>query len=577
MRKILFFVQFFFYSQLLSAQSDIKALVGGYLINSNGDKPIETATIIINGNKIEAVGQKSRVDIPKDAEVIDLAGRFIIPGLVDAHMHFFQSGGLYTRPDGIDLNAYYPYEKEQEYIKANLEKTLARYLRSGITGVADVGGGMWNFEVREIANQTELAPRVVVAGPLISTVDRIKLDIGDPPIVKVTSIEEVDSLVNTLVAAKADLIKIWFIVSPDLDFESNLNLIKRTINQGHANGIRVAVHATQLSTAKESVRAGADILVHSVDDAEVDDEFIQLLKEKGTIYTSSMAVLEGYKKIMSQDLALSNNDYEIADPIIMNNLLDLQHIPEGIIPERLADLLDDPDDVIERSDGWVKMAKTNLKKLQDAGVTIATGTDAGNPGTFHGSAIYREFELMTEAGLSPNQIIVNSTLNGSKLMGLDNQIGSLEVGKLADMVILNSNPMEDISNTSDISVVVKNGNLYEPDQILPPTPTDVVQKQVLAYNQRDLNRFLSFYSDDVQMLDKSNKLILEGKEEMEKRYRDRFKSKNLHVEIVNRSVIDNKVVDAESVTGIDDDVVRATAVYEITDGLISKVWIISLN
>ncbi len=577
MRKILFFVTLFFSFQFLSAQSGIKALVGGYLINSNGDKPIDTSTIILNGNKIEAVGQKSLIDIPENAEVIDLTGKFIIPGLIDAHMHFFQSGGLYTRPDGIDLNAYYSYEKEQDYIKTNLTKTLARYLRSGITGVADVGGGRWNFEVREFANQTEMAPRVVVAGPLISTVDRVKLDIGDPPIVKVTSTDEVDSLVNTLVEAKADLIKIWFIVSPDLDFESNLQLIQRTIDQGHKNGIRVAVHATQLATAKESVRAGADILVHSVDDAEVDDEFIELLKEKGTIYTSGMAVLEGYKKIMSQDLSLSANDYEIADPFIMNNLMDLQHIPKTIIPERVSEWLENPEDIIKRSNKRVKTAKENLKKLQDAGVTIATGTDAGNPGTFHGSAIYREFELMTEAGLSPSQILINSTLNGAKLMGLDSQTGSIEIGKLADMVILNSSPIEDIANTSDISMVIKNGKLYEPNQILPITPIEVVQKQVLAYNQRDLTRFLSFYSDDIQMLDKSNKLILEGKEEFEKRYRNRFKSKNLHVEIVNRSVIDNKVVDAENVTGIEFDVIRSTAVYEITNGLISKVWIINLN
>src|SRR4030095_11453019 len=108
----------------------------------------------------------------KDARVIDCKGKFILPGYIDTHVHFFQSGDLFTRPDGADLNSVRPYKDEVAWIKKNLPDTFERYLRSGITSVVDVGGPMWNFEVRKIANATPKAPRVAVAGPLISSVSR---------------------------------------------------------------------------------------------------------------------------------------------------------------------------------------------------------------------------------------------------------------------------------------------------------------------------------------------------------------------------------------------------------------------
>lgn len=558
----------------LVAQAQYKAFVGGTLINSNGDKPIENATILINNNTIEKVGKAGKVKLPDGTHVIDVNGKYLIPGLIDSHVHFFQSGGLYTRPDAIDLRNVFGYEQELALIQERLPHTFASYLSAGVTAVADVGGPMLNFDIRSQANSTKKAPRVIVAGPLISTVANPKLDIGDPPIVKVSSNEEVDKLVQKLSDQKADLIKIWFIVSPQLNFEDNLKLIQRTIDQSHAKGIRVAVHATQLATAKEAVKAGADILVHSVDDKEVDDEFIKLLKQKGTIYTSSISVLDGYNRTFAQQFDFNQADFEIADPYFMGSLFDLRKISKDEIPERVQNIMANPGAAIESASERVDIAKKNLKKLQDAGVTIATGTDAGNIGTLHASSMYQELVIMKDAGLSANEILTNSTLNGAKLMGKEKELGSIAAGKLADMVVLDKNPLEDITNYRSISMVMKDGETYDPKELLSSTPEEIAQRQLVAYNAHDLEGFLAVYSKDVKLYNFPNELILEGIDQMRDRYATRFESANLYAEIVNRSVMGDYIIDQERVTGIGSSEVDATVIFHVSEGLIDKVWFI---
>lgn len=558
----------------MTSHAQYKAIVGATLINSNGDKPLNDAVIIIKDNRIEKTGKAGKVKIPGGAVIIEAKGKYIIPGLIDSHVHFFQSGGLYTRPDAIDLREMMPYQEELNQIKARLPRTFASYIRAGVTAVADVGGPMLNFEIRSQANTTKMAPRVVVAGPLISTVANPKLDVGDPPIVKVANNEEVDQLVQELVKQKADLIKIWFIVSPQLNFEENLKLIQRTIDQSHASSIRVAVHATQLATAKEAVKAGADILVHSVDDQEVDDAFIQLLKQHGTIYTSSISVLDGYNRTFTQQFDFLPADFEIADPYFMGSLFDLRKYEADKLPEQNRAMMAAPDGPIQQANQRVSIAKKNLKKLQDAGVTIATGTDAGNIGTLHASSMHQELLIMQDAGLSPEQILVNSTLHGALLMGKEKELGSIAAGKFADLVILNKNPLENANNYSSIDAVMKDGQLFKPEALLPPTAEELVQRQLVAYNAHDLNGFLAVYSSNIKLYNFPNELISEGLEPMRKRYATRFESPNLYAEIVNRSVMGEYVIDHEKVTGISEGKVDATVIFHIEDGLIDKVWFI---
>ncbi|HEX3456421.1 MAG TPA: hypothetical protein VHR97_00555, partial [Candidatus Baltobacteraceae bacterium] len=122
---------------------------------------VPDATILLHGNAIEAVGPSSQVAIPAGTLRVDVPGTFTIPGLIDSHVHFFQSGGLYTRPDAIDLRSVRPYTDELQWIRGNLQDTFARYLTAGITSVVDVGGPFWNYDVRATAAQTLVAPRVM--------------------------------------------------------------------------------------------------------------------------------------------------------------------------------------------------------------------------------------------------------------------------------------------------------------------------------------------------------------------------------------------------------------------------------
>jgi cytosine/adenosine deaminase-related metal-dependent hydrolase len=172
----------------LTIHAEKIVLTGGTLIRPSNNQILPDATVVIDDDRIaNVVAPPDKLDIPKDARVVDCKGKFILPGYIDTHVHFFQSGDLFTRPDVVDLTKVRSYADEIAWVKKNLPDALTRYLRSGITSVVDIGGPFWNFEVRRMANATAKAPRVAVAGPLISSVSRPQLDLGDPPIVQINT------------------------------------------------------------------------------------------------------------------------------------------------------------------------------------------------------------------------------------------------------------------------------------------------------------------------------------------------------------------------------------------------------
>ena len=450
----------------LSARAEKISLVGGTVINPADGKVLPNATVVIDGDKIErvAIGKQDAASLGKQ---IDCVGKFILPGYIDTHVHFFQSGDLFTRPDGTDLNSVRPYKDEVAWVKSHVNDVFARYLRSGITSVVDVGGPFWNFEVRETANATAKAPRVAVAGPLISSVSREKLDLGDPPIVKIDTPDQARQFVRKLAEQKPDLVKIWYIVDKDHPVESFRPIVRATIEESHAHKIRVAVHATELETARAAVEEGADVLVHSVTDKPVDDGFVKLLKDRHTILCPTLVVFERYGRTFSHQLNLTPEEKAWGNPEVIASL-DVTKIPQDKLPDRIKTALAKPDEAMDRIKKTYDVALPNLKRLQDASITIAAGTDAGNIGTIHGPALFREFQLMKEAGLTPMQILQCTTANAAKLFGGDvgAHVGKIENGYFADLVILNSNPVDDIAHASDIDAVIKNGVVYPADSIL---------------------------------------------------------------------------------------------------------------
>ena len=405
-----------------------------------------------------------------------LAGKFILPGYIDSHVHFFQSGDIFTRPDVVDLTGVRPYKEEVDWVKSHLNDTFARYLRSGITSVVDVGGPMWNFQVRKIANATAKAPRVAVAGPLISSVARPQLDLGDPPIVKIDSPEQGREMVRKLAAQKPDYIKIWYIVSPDHPVEKFRPTVHAVVEESHAHHLRVAVHATELEAARAAVEEGADLLVHSVTDKPVDPSFVRLLKEHGTILTPTLVVFERYGRTFAHKLNLTPAELAWGNPEVIATL-DVTKLPPAKVPERIKTALAHPADVLDRIRKTYEIAFQNLKTLEDAGIPIAAGTDAGNIGTIHGPALFREFQLMREAGLTPMEILKSATATAARVFDTtgrsqlphrqDPQLGAIAAGNFADLVILNSNPIDDIDHASDIDSVVKDGVVYPAGSFFP--------------------------------------------------------------------------------------------------------------
>jgi imidazolonepropionase-like amidohydrolase len=450
-----------------SARAEKMALVGATVIDPANGKVLPNATVVISGDKIKrvSIGKQEAAALGKQ---IDCAGKFILPGYIDTHIHFFQSADLFTRPDGADLNSVRPYKDEVAWVKSHLNDVFARYLRCGITSVVDVGGPFWNFEVRKTAKATAKAPRVAVAGPLISSVSREKLDLGDPPIVKIDGPEQAREFVRKLTAQTPDLVKIWYIVDKDHPVDAFRPTVRATVEESHAHKIRVAVHATELETARAAVEEGADILVHSVVDKPVDDAFVKLLKDRHIILCPTLVVFERYGRTFSHQLNLTPEEKAWGNPEVIASL-DVTKIPQDKLPDRIKNALAKPEETMDRIKKTYDVALPNLKKLEDAGVTIAAGTDAGNIGTIHGPALFREFQLMKEAGLTNMQILQCATANAAKLFGGETgaHIGKIEAGDFADLVVLKSNPVDDIAHASEIDSVIKNGVVYPADSILP--------------------------------------------------------------------------------------------------------------
>jgi len=419
------------------------------------------STVVIRGERIEAVLQHVTLELPQGATVIDGHGKWLIPGLIDSHVHFFQSANLYTRPDVADFNAVVPYEQETARNRARLDATFKVWLASGVTGVVDIGGNFWNFEVRDRTQGNALAPRMAVAGPLISFVARPQFTPGDPPIILIESVEAARALVARQLARDTDYIKVWFIHRPGDDLAAQEAIVKAAGDAAHAAGKRLAVHATELVTAKAALRAGADLLVHSVFDAPVDAEFIALAKRNNAIYCPTIFVYSGYALALSNQWRATPEELRRADPEILAAMDDLNEIPRDQIPERVAKAMADA-----KPPAVQTIAMQNLMKVHAAGITIAMGTDAGNIGTVHGPSIHREMRIMQDAGLTPLEVLRSATAGGTQALGLARETGAIAEGRLADLVLLDADPLADVGNLARVHRVIKAGVVHDPEELM---------------------------------------------------------------------------------------------------------------
>jgi hypothetical protein len=226
--------------------------------------------------------------------------------------------------------------------------------------------------------------------PDASSTDR---DLGDPPIVKIDTPDQAREFVLKLAERKPDLVKIWYIVDEDHSVDAFRPIVRATIEESHAHKIRVAMHGTELETAPAAVEEGADVLVHSVIDKAVDGAFVKLSKDRHGILCPTLVLFERYGRTFFAPTESHSRGTKWGNPEVIASL-DVTKIPQDKLPQRVKDALAEPKAALDRIQKTYDVALPNLKKLEDGGVTIAAGTDAGNIGTIHGPALFREFQLM---------------------------------------------------------------------------------------------------------------------------------------------------------------------------------------
>jgi imidazolonepropionase-like amidohydrolase len=543
-------------------------------------KMIPNQTVVISKDIISDIQSSKKIEIPENATIIDGTGKYLAPGLTDAHIHFSQNGGLYTRPDAIDLRKFRPYEDEIKISKTNMEGKLRRYLKNGITTVFDVGSTLYFLEKSKDFKDKDFAPTIYMTGPLSTTYkpEIYKNFADDAPFTLTQTIEDGIKSVKDQLPYQPDFIKIWYIVGADgLSIEEsarkNLPIVKAIIDEAHKNNLKVAVHATQRITAQLAVENGADFLVHSVDDEILKPEFIQLMKKNKVVICPTLIVHGGYVNTFGQNLNFSSYELKTTEPHQLGTLLDLKHLSDTLTVNRYR-AMGNSEEMLAGLKVADSISRANLKLLSDAGVTIATGTDAGNIGTLHVSSYQAELKAMKASGLSNWQILVASTLNGAKILDKEKEFGSVAVGKKANLILLEASPIDDLENLTKIDKVINKGKVFNPEGLLKDTPEDLAQRQLNGYNFRNIDAFLEPYAEDVEVYNFPDELQYKGKDAMRNSYAQMFaNTPNLHCELVNRIVQGKMVIDQERVQA-GNLVIEAIAIYHIENEKIQKVYFI---
>ena len=533
------------------------------------------SVLIVDGKIAQVDKDKNFKQLPEGTTIIDGTGKYLSPGFTDAHVHFFQSGGLYARPDAIDLRKYRPYAEEIKWTHGHMEDLLRRYLSAGITSVIDVGASNNFLTQKDTFANKPWSPLVRMTGALLTTyVPAPFKNLGDDsPFTEMLTEENTRKAVRDQLPLNTDFIKIWYIVTdPDVEkgARKNLPLVQAAIDEAHKNNKRVAVHATERITAQLAVEAGADFLVHSVDDEIISDAFVQLLKQKKTVLCPTLVVMGHYGKVLGDHYHFSTDELNLANPETIGSVLDYPW-PDTSLAKIYIKGMESPLQAAKEKTADSIMTM-NLQKLVNGGVTIATGTDAGNTGTQHASSYFIELNAMQNAGMNNWQLLEASTINGAKALGQEKEWGSIAKNKMANLVLLWANPLDSIANWRKISQVIVKGVVHLPETLVNPSPEYLVQQQLNAYNAHDLDAFLEPYAEDVELYEFPGKLIMKGKDAMRKDYEFLTKVPKLYCKVQKRIIQGNMVIDHEEVSGFGPKPLYAVAIYIIEFGKITKVY-----
>ena len=413
-----------FLFQGLAAQERPIAIVHGRIIDGLGGLPIEDGTVILRGSKIEYAGASGAAAIPRDAQIIDAKGKSVLPGLADMHVHL--QGGW----DGIsvDLLGY------QRYLNA--------MLYSGITTLLDTGNYQpWILQLRqEVASGHLLGPRIYCTGAMIDAAEPAWPDLA----YALSTRAQIPEFVQRDKHAGVDLIKGYANLSD--------RMLRYLVEEAHKEKIRVVIDQWERNGSPDLVRTGIDGFAHAPTRKMPADD-IDLIRERGLFVITTLVVEEYSGRRRFADLRF------LEEPLIAETT------PPWFLTELRTEakrtLNEGEKKDAEKSAAGLDEMKRNVKKLLDAGVLLAAGTDAPYPGVFQGEAIHHEMDLLVEAGMTPLQAIRTATYNAAQIVHAEQEWGSLQAGRIANVVIVAGNPAARISDTRKIETVIMNGKILD--------------------------------------------------------------------------------------------------------------------
>jgi imidazolonepropionase-like amidohydrolase len=417
-----------FFLAACSRQSDSSAvtppilLEGARLIIGDSSAPIENSAVLIEQDKFAKIGKKGEVEAPAGALRIDLTGKTVMPALIDSHSHL---GHLIVKSGRIGRDTY---------SRENLIDHLQRYAYYGIAATQSMGidRGEIPYEVRADPLPNAALFRTAGRGLALPNAGP-GAEYWKDAAYGVTTEAAARQAVRELATKKVDLVKMWVDDRNGTVKKLPPALYRAIIDEAHKNHLRAVAHIFDLADAKDLLRSGIDGFAHGVRDKDIDNEFIQLLKERPNVFLIPN---------------LPDNPDVTDDPVWLSETVpavEIQKMRDTIAKRKPEDL--------KRAREFFRLQARNLAKLNAAGVRLGFGTDAG---TAVGWNAHAELADMVTAGMTPAQVIVAATKTSAEIVKLD-QLGIVAAGKSADFIVLDGNPLEDITYTRRISKVYLRG------------------------------------------------------------------------------------------------------------------------
>lgn len=406
------------------------------LIDGNGGPVRRDAALVIEGERIRAIAGAGD-PVPSGAAIVDLEGKTIMPEMVNAHGHL----GLVKGTKMSSAN----------YTRQNVERQLLQYQDYGVGAVMVMGTDRDDIYGWREASRTGTLPgaRIFSAGRGFGVAEGLPpLSMGADAVYRPNTPEEARQDVRELAAHRPDMVKLWLD-----DFWGQYPKMKpeiygAIIDEAHQQHLRVAAHVFHEEDAQRLVDDGVDVLAHSVRDAEIPDSLIAAMKSRHVAFIGTLS-LDDFMTAYGDDPAWLNQSF-------FRNALEPGVYEMITSPQYKQSIQTDKKTPVEQA--ALPIALKNVKKLFDAGILVALGTDSGaTPVRPFGFAEHRELQLLVRAGLSPLQAITVATKNGAELLHASGEFGVLRPGLRANFIVLDRDPSLDIRDTESISAVWKNG------------------------------------------------------------------------------------------------------------------------